>query len=219
MSDYHIKSPNAVEIDAQTTINFNSPVLFGHNDDATLADLKNIDRTAITTDDILQWNGTNFVTNTVAGLQGPPGETGERGETGLTGDPGMDGFGIDGLPGEIGPHGEKGDTGDTGADGAPGPPGIVYNVSDIITNSTTISTTYNVYRVDTNDVPITITLPAATSDPILFVIVDVVGTAQVHNITVSTAMTDNINGSSNYVINTNYQSVTLLSALGMWMVI
>jgi hypothetical protein len=106
-----------------------------------------------------------------------------------------------------------------GNDGARGPPGIVYNVSDLISISQGINTNKNVYIVNTSVTLITITLPSATTNPILFVIVDFTGNAETNNITIAANGGDTIIGSGTYTLNKNYASVTLLSTLGLWLVI
>jgi hypothetical protein len=78
----------------------------------------------------------------------------------------------------------------------------------------------NIVQVDTSSIAITLNLPPI-NDMInrRLIIVDAVGNASVNNITIDADGSEQINGSSTRVINTNYGSVTLWNNGIKWLVI
>ena len=69
--------------------------------------------------------------------------------------------------------------------------------------------------------PITVTLPAVNSnwDGKVYWIHDIGGTANTDNITIATADSANINGSSTHVMNVNFEAVILITDGTNWFVL
>lgn len=86
------------------------------------------------------------------------------------------------------------------------------------TTNLTVTDSDEVIMIGTLSGIVTITLPASPTDGDLYVVKDRDGSAAVYNITVS-GNGNNIDGLSTYLINTNYQSISLIFSNGKWSVI
>ncbi len=124
------------------------------------------------------------------------------------------------ITGPSGPAGPQGIPGPTGPTGPAGPAGIM---SPIIVKSPLVITSYIIIPVTdyyigvgTLSGIITISLPAAPSLGDTYEVKDVNGSANTYNITIDSVDAKNIDGSSTYVFNTNYQAAKFVFTGTQW---
>lgn len=87
--------------------------------------------------------------------------------------------------------------------------GLNLATTSVKTGDYTIATGDCIVRVGTCGSAPTITLPATPAVGDIYIIKDTVGEAATRNITIDGNSTDTIDGSATFVMNANYQSVTL----------
>ncbi len=131
---------------------------------------------------------------TLTGPQGPQGPAGPTGATGATG-----------ATGPAGPQGVQGPAGPQGATGSAGPQGPAGDLTlQRVAKSAnyTMLSTDGLVAVDVTSNAVTITLPLANSvtPGKIAIVAHDAGNAAVHNITVTPAGTDTINGSTNSIL-------------------
>ena len=122
MAHLRLKAKDNLKLSAGTAVELVGPVLFSHANDATLQELKALDRGTLTNGHVLAWNGS--IWTTAAPDSGPQGEQGIQGATGATG--------AQGPQGDTGPAGADGVDGADGADGAQGPQGEPGSSANLI---------------------------------------------------------------------------------------
>jgi hypothetical protein len=92
---------------------------------------------------------------------------------------------------------------------------LVYNRAVVNSTPYTILNDDESIGVDTSTIAITVTLPQISTIGLnnykKYFIVDENGNAFTNNITINTTGGDTINGNSSYIINTNYETVSLYS--------
>ncbi|GAF86680.1 unnamed protein product, partial [marine sediment metagenome] len=148
-------------------------------------------------------------------VAGPAGSSGATGETGVTG----------ATNGNTGGTGSTGPTGLAGTNGAPGATGAVGATGSDELDITTVSTTSTLgvddgAFIDVTAGSITITLPAVATAAVgkVYHIKDADGNAGSSNITIEGNASENIDGSLNFVLNVNYQAVSIVNLGDKWSV-
>lgn len=152
-----------------------------------------------------------------AGTTGPAGPKGDQGFTGIQGLPGPAGSsgppGPPGLTGPIGFAGAKGDKGDTGLTGPMGPSSGAWAQRNVTSNVITVGSGDEILILNFS-IAGSCALPASASRsglPVMFK--DPGGNNRASNpvtLTVDVSDTDGIDGVSTFVINLDYQEITII---------
>jgi hypothetical protein len=143
----------------------------------------------------------------VPGPQGPPGKDGEPGPPGPPG--------ADGQTGATGPQGEPGATGATGPAGE----------CSCKCSTTLVSQDYTAqmddYYIGVNSTgPVTVTLPSDCTDCQQIIVKAEMGPPLgIRKVTITTSDGGTIDGSTDYVMEVPYESVTLLCRGGNWNIV
>lgn len=161
--------------------------------------------------------------------QGPPGPQGEQGEQGPPGPPGVAGPpGPSGEAGEQGPPGEAGMQGPPGEDGEQGPPGPTGPAGECSCNCRKILVSENYaaqaddYYIGVNSCcPVVITLPLECEDGCEIIVKAQMGPPLGNRkITIVPSNDDStislINGDTEYVMSTPYESARFICNDGNW---